>query len=89
MKTLTNNHWRPFLYGYEVPDEIKKDYQDSDPDTCFEDGWIKYKQSYLHTSLFMRLTGSNWHGAYTFCNTGAYVIKISNCGEMYQIGMST
>ena len=90
MQVKTNNHDRPFLYGYEVPDHvIGEDYDHLDEcDTC--DHWIKYRGQYYHVSDFMRVgDGEKWMGYYAFGFYMGLVIQISNDCETYKIGTYT
>lgn len=88
IQTISNFHYKQFLYGYDVPQSMHDDYDHLDDDTR-SDGWIMYKGSFYHTSDFMRIDdeSSYWqgsHGLSAFCSV---VIKLSDCGEGYQIGM--
>jgi hypothetical protein len=85
----TNFNNRQFLYSYEVPETIVNEYKENDPDNDFDDYWIKYKGSYLHLSEFMRIDGDKyWNGVCGICNTAAYLIKITDNGESYQIALN-
>ena len=94
LQIITNHHERPFLYGYEVPDSVKADFDHLDEDSGIDDGWIHYRNTWYHTSDFMRLTNSgfgvvsefdNWHGHHGDSFFSGVLIKLSDDGETYQI----
>lgn len=61
MKIVTNNHMKMFKYGYEVPTDVHADYNWLDGDER-QDGWIKYRDSWLHISDFMRTSDDDFKG---------------------------
>lgn len=89
--TLKTDHkWKQFRYGYEVPDDVKKEYEDVDANLY--DGWIKYLKRWYHISDFFKF-GDNydpilkgWDGYYAQCAFWGLVIKVSKDGECYMIG---
>jgi len=88
MKTITNNHWRGFIYDYQVPDSILNDYEHlSDCDKT--DGWIHYRSNWYHISDFMRFddNANKWDGYVGLTYFCAVLIKISDCGDAYQIAL--
>tara|TARA_R110000803_G_scaffold158426_2_gene222709 strand:- start:1492 stop:1767 length:276 start_codon:yes stop_codon:yes gene_type:complete len=87
MRTLTNHHWRDFLYQGEVPAEvIAEDYDHLTEDYGLSDGWIKYRGEWSHISDYMSTPLNTWHGVHTDTFFSCTVIKLSDDGEQYQIG---
>jgi len=96
MKTTTNRNWRQFIYGYDVPAKVLKDFDHlSEDDKC--DGWINYKRTWYHISDFLRTNQPGWDGAHSHSWSYAVVIKLHpgttmanaysiDASEMYQIG---
>ena len=89
---VTDNKWRPFKFGYEVPAKIKgNDFDWLEDDGAF-DGFIFYRRRWYHLSEFMRiedksgpLAASGWHGYQCDSYSSGTVIKISEDGEQYKI----
>lgn len=64
LQIVTNNHINTFLYGYELPDKVKPDFNYlEDIDSC---NFIKYKNIYYDLSEFMRIENNSdlagWDG---------------------------
>jgi hypothetical protein len=58
MKIITNHQYRYFLYGYEVPEKIRKcEFDYMDDETFSEESFILYKDEYLSMSNFIRIVG--------------------------------
>jgi len=86
----TNRHDRLFLYGYELPEDIKTDYdylEDLD-----SENFIKYRGVYYSLSDFMRIDHNAidpdlayWDGVHSDSFFSGVLIKLSNCGDGYQI----
>lgn len=90
MKVITNNHWRDFIYGYELPESVKADFDHLDADSTL-DGWIHYRRHWYHTSDFLRCNDSpdptiaTWHGYAADSFFSGVLIRLSEDGEQYQI----
>ena len=89
--TITsNNHDRLFLYGHELPEDVKSDYdylEDID-----SENFIKYRGVYYSLSDFMRIDHGNqdpdlayWDGVRSDSFFSGVLIKLSDCGDSYQI----
>ena len=88
MKTITNNHWRNFLYGYELTDKEIAEYDHLDTDEK-TDGFIRYRGIVYHVSDFLRsIDDKVWQGYFGQTVFSAVVIQISDDGEQYKIGLS-
>lgn len=85
----SDGKFKPFLYDYQVPKKVLADYNWLDEDAK-ADGWVKYKNEYLHLSDFMRVSGSgmgrDWSGAHGDSFFSGTVIKMTDDGEEYKIG---
>ena len=85
---ITNNHWKPFLYRNEVPQDVL----DNELDWCDdEDGFFKYRDWYYSLSEFMRIDENNPFRTFGYdgykgdsCFSGV-LIKVSECGEAYKV----
>lgn len=93
MEIISNNKWRDFVYGNELPDKVKDDfdYMDNVDDGCF----IKYQGQYHDLGDFIKtddqdymgaLSHINWHGVKSLGFFESLVISISDCGSQYRIG---
>ena len=85
----SDGKFKPFLYDYEVPKKVLAAYDWLDDDAK-ADGWVKYKNEYMHLSDFMRLSGSgmgrDWNGHNGDSYFSGTVIKMTDDGEEYKIG---
>ena len=90
MTIKTNNHWRPFLYRYEVPEKIlasEFDWQ-NDPDDVEVDSFLQYKGVYYHIREFLHADSpafEGWDGEMWWSATSGILIKLSDDGEYYKI----
>ena len=91
IEILTNNHWRKFISGWELPDKMRQefDYLEGEDFDC--NNFIKYGGQYYDLSNFLRIEGenhplANWHGVNAMSYFDGLVIRLSPCGEAYQIG---
>lgn len=92
IKIKTNNHWNNFLYGYELPEKIKPefDYIDSEEFDCHN--FLKYKGNYYDLGEFMN-NGNlpdfhpfrSWDGHHSYSFSAGILIRVSNDCEQYQI----
>lgn len=93
MEIISNNKWRDFVYGYDLPEKFHEefDYLDSIEDATF----IKYKGDYYDFGEFLKLEDQNymgalshinWHGIKSLGFFESLVISISDCGSQYRIG---
>ena len=62
IKIITNNHDRPFLYRYEVPQVILNGDLDW-TDGSDHDGYFCYRGIWYHAGQFMRFCGTAWIGS--------------------------
>ena len=91
MEIITNHHWRQFKYRNEVPPEVLADeFGWIDEEDDYLDGYFQYRGSWYHIADFMLATDgpfSDWHG-YS-CDTffSAVLIRVSDDGEEYQVGL--
>jgi len=96
VQVTTNNHDRQFLFGYEVPEEVKAEYDWLDDDSK-HDNWIKFKGHHYHVADFMAVNNivhnpnppewqEGWDGYRSDSFFSGVVIKISDDNETYRIG---
>jgi hypothetical protein len=83
----TDNKWKHFKYGYEVPKRIlKNDFAWLD-DSENIDGFIKYKRGWTHLSNFMRAPSDikPWQGIENWSFSNGLLIQVSSDGERYKV----
>lgn len=84
MQITSDDKWHDFVYRYDVPAKVIKDqfdYLDADTD----DGFFKYRNTWYHTSEFMRTTMQGWDGSHGDSYFSGVLIKLSSDGEKYKI----
>ena len=87
MRIRTDYRWKNFLYGYEVPKKIHKEYDYLDEDARY-DHWFRYRNRWYHLSDFLVCKGDqfgDWQG-YCGNSLGGVLIKVSRDVERYMIG---
>jgi hypothetical protein len=85
MNVTTNNHWRDFLYRYEVPAGVlvsEFDWLDRDE----QDGFFRYRGVWYHLSMFLRTAIEGWDGIYNDSMFSGVLIEVSSDAEQYRIG---
>lgn len=100
MEIITNNQWRDFLYGYEVPFQIMSSQFDHLSNDDKHDKFIRYDGTYYHLSEFIRIVpqGKDDPNMFVFRDVDGQlegwqgmhtdmcvVIKVSDDGEQYKI----
>lgn len=87
----TDNKWKQFKYGYEVPDNVLKENFDWMEDDEKTDGFFKYRNDWYHISEFMRFDKSKdeglgaWQAYSSDSAFSAVLLQISNDGEEYKV----
>ena len=96
MKIHTNKNWRYFKYQNEVPEDVMKDTFDWMNDSPYHnlddytDGFIHYKDNWYNLDDFMPCDQSifkGWDGYIADSFFSGILIKLSEDGEQYQIGL--
>lgn len=91
IKVITNNHWREHIYGFQLPDDVRKefDYLEDIEEKLF----IHYKGKY-YLDEFMRIDDvmtlyspefKGWHGYMPDSFFSGLLIRYSKDCEQYQI----
>jgi hypothetical protein len=84
----TDNKWKQFKYGNEVPDKVLSENFDWLEEKT--DGFFVYRKSWYHVSEFMNVpdteTFKGWDGYSSDSAFSGVLIKISKDGEEYKIG---
>lgn len=87
MKDLTiktNYHWHNFLYGYELTDEQKSEFDWLDD--IDSESFMKYKGNIYHLDEFMPSDFSeNWDGYAADSYFSGVLVRVSDDAEQYQI----
>ena len=91
MKVITNFHWRPPLYGYELPPEQRSEFHYLDNEEYMTREFIKYRGNYYDMHEFMVMPDSaepefsKWAGYLSDSFFSGLLIRYSEDGEQYQI----
>ena len=98
-KIITDNKWKNFKYGNEVPKSVLKDQflHLSDSENVDElewmDGFINYRKNWYHTSDFMvteaggELAKKGFNGIHGDSFFSGVAIQIADDGEQYKIAL--
>lgn len=86
----TNNQWRNFLYGYELTDREKQDFDWMEPEELDSAPFARYRNRLYALDEFMRIDENapfpgDWDGYHSDSFFSGVLIKISKCGDMYKI----
>lgn len=90
MDIISNFQWRNFLYGYELTEAEKADFdyvEDLD-----SSNFIRYRGRVYSLDDFMRVEpgmltmhGKNWHGYNSDSFFSGTLVELSDCGDQYRI----
>ena len=94
----TDDKWKDFVYGADVPEKVRRDWFDWVDDAESDSYFIKYKNSWYHLSEFIRTAGggsagdalprlveAGWDGIKNESYSSGVLIKVSPDGEQYKI----
>lgn len=92
LKIITNNHWRPIIYGFELPKKWRKEFdwiKDDEEYDCHS--FIRYKNWYYSLNDFMRIDKNSyfpdkWHGYRSDSYFSGLLVELSDCGEAVKVG---
>lgn len=87
----TDNKWKTFKYGHEVPEKVLAEQFDwIEEDEKFGSGFMKYRGVWYHISEFMTLPKDHsvdaWQAFSPDSAFSAVMVQVSNDGEEYKIG---
>lgn len=93
MKVKSNYHWNNFLYGYELTEKEKEDYDYLDSEELENGSFLRYRKNVYYIGDFMHFdkdskTYESWHGYFPESYFSAVVIRISEDSEQYQVGLA-
>lgn len=91
MQVITNNHNRPIIYFFELPENIQEERKD-DYEGIEDSSFFLYKGYYYDLNDFMRNNentpfGNEWHGYLGESYFSAILIKLDDTGESVKVGM--
>lgn len=75
LKVTTNNNPRQMLYGCDLPEDVKKDFDYLGDDLAFAD-IVKYKGAYYDLGEFLTGAPEGWDGISSQSAFHAVVVKI-------------
>lgn len=87
----TDNKWKQFKYGYEVPEKVLEENFDWMEDDEKSDGFFTYRKAWYHISEFMRFDKSKdeglgaWQAYSPDSAFSAVLLQVSNDGEEYKV----
>ena len=93
----TNNHWRSPVYGYELTDKERAEFDYIPAEELDSRDFLRYRGWVYDPSEFMRTPQnesarqelnelSNWHGYQSDSFFSGIVVRYSDDCEQYQIG---
>jgi hypothetical protein len=91
MEIKTNNHWRLFLNGNQLPKRVRKQFDHLNDEEFNCGSFVKYKGYFYEMSDFLRLPQGNlsatkdWDGYHTDGYWSGVLIKVSPDGDHYKI----
>ena len=91
MNIKTDHKWKNFLYGYELTEKEKSEFDYLTTEQIDFGSFIRYKGRVYDTGEFMRVSDQmggllGWHGYSSDSFFSGVVIKVSDDGEQYMIG---
>jgi len=94
----TDGKWKDFVYGYDVPERVRKNQFDWLDDAEGSDHFFKYQGYWYHLSEFTRTAGggaagqgspdlvaAGWEGIKNESYTTGVLIRVSTDGERYMV----
>ena len=83
MKIITNHHWHNFLYRCQLTEKEKSDLDYAGED----DSYLRYRGSVYALCDFEKSNVEGWDGQHCDLFFSAVLIKLSEDGEQYQMGL--
>jgi len=84
---ITNNQPRDILYGFQLPEKYRKEFDYLTDEEYADHVFFIYKKQAYSLSEFMRTDGfKNWHGACSDSFFSGVLVKIVNDGESVIVG---
>ena len=91
LKIKTDHKWRNLLYGYELPQKVRKDFDYLTDEEYATRNFPKYRGYYYDVGEFERIPElaeapmKQWHGYQSDSYFSGILIRFSEDGEQYQI----
>jgi hypothetical protein len=87
----TDNRWKNFVYGADVPDKIKKENYGHLDEESLHDGFLRYLGRWYHMSDFSLIpkgfiADAGWDGYHPDSFSSGVVLKVAPDGESYRVG---
>ena len=82
----TDNKWKNFKYGYEVPAKVLNNQFAHLQDRRHTDGFFKYRNYWYHLSDFMQTDIPKWDGYAGDSYFSGVLLKTSKDFERYKVG---
>ena len=92
IRIITDHKWKDFIYGYELTEKERKEFDWMDPEEFDSSNFIRYRKCVYSLNDFMRIEPNsplpkNWHGYISDSFFSGVLIEISDDGEQYRIGL--
>lgn len=81
MKIITNNTSRPLIYGYELPEKVKHEFDYYSADDLESAMFFKYKNHYYDLAQFTCCDIKGWQGCHHDTYFSGLFIKLTNDNE--------
>lgn len=89
MNIITNNQPRPIIYGCELPEKVKRDFDYYDQNELDNATFFKYRGQYYDLGDFLRCGQecfANWHGYRSDSFFSGLLVRLSSCGDFVTVG---
>lgn len=89
MEIKTNNHWYPIIYGYELTEKERAQFDYLDSEELVSGSFVRYKNRCYHIAEFLRVDIwelREWDGYIPNSFFSGVVIKLSDGGDACKLG---
>lgn len=90
MEIRTDHKWKNLLFGYQLTEKERADFDWMGQDEIDHAAFIRYRRRVYAVSEFMRAEGDlallGWQGVHADSYFSGIVIKVSKDGERYMVG---
>ena len=88
MEIVTNNNWRDVVYGFDLPEKLRADFDYLDDIECAQ--FVKYRGQFYDLGDFVRLDKNSpftgWHGYLGSTYFSGVLVKLSRDGDQVMVG---
>ena len=95
MEIITDHKWRNLLFGYELTERERKEFDYLDDDELLVHSFFRYRRRVYDVAEFIRVSPpvaphpqrqgwENWHGYVSDSFFSGVLVRLSDDGEQYQ-----